>query len=50
MARKDKLYTVNKFNRPAFMPKENIYDGLTMPSNFLGGSNSALNSMTVTPT
>ena len=25
MARKDKLYTVNKFNRPAFMPKENLF-------------------------
>ena len=29
MRKKDKLYTVNKFNRPAFMPKEEnlFYDG-----------------------
>ena len=37
----NKLYTVNKWNKPAFIPKGNIFDGLTMPTQYINWGNKA---------
>ena len=42
MMKKNKLYTINRFNRGMFQPKENLFDGLT-GSSYLGGQTGLLN-------